>query len=321
MRRIVVTGGAGFIGSHFVDVLLVKTNFIIHVVDSLTYAGKEENMASFITDQRIHFHKLDITDMDAVDDLLGKYEIDIVVNFAAESHVDNSISNPGVFINTNIIGVYNLLQATMRHWSVKDGWEQSKLFLQVSTDEVYGSLGKTGAFVESDKLEPSSPYSASKASADLLCLSYFKTFSFPVVITRSSNNYGPRQDKEKLIPKTISNLLENKKVPIYGTGENVRDWLYVKDNCNAILNILQFGNRGEVYNIGGKNELSNVQLVKRILHKMDKDESSIDFVDDRLGHDFRYAINDSKLRKLIGNYTETEFDEGIAKTIYYYLND
>jgi dTDP-glucose 4,6-dehydratase len=321
MKQIIVSGGAGFIGSHFVDILLFKSNYIIHVVDSLTYAGKEENMASFIADQRVHFHKIDITDNYALEDLFSRYEIDIVVNFAAESHVDNSILNPGVFINTNIIGVYNLLQAAMKHWSLKEGWEQSKLFIQVSTDEVYGSLGKTGAFVETDNLVPSSPYSASKASADLLCLSYFKTFSFPVVITRSSNNYGPRQDKEKLIPKTISKLLENNKVPIYGTGENVRDWIYVKDNCNAIFNILQSGNRGEIYNIGGNNELSNILIVKRIINLMDKDESNIAFVDDRLGHDYRYAINDSKLKGLIGKYLETGFDQGIMETISFYLNN
>ena len=321
MKRIVVTGGAGFIGSHFVDVLLLKTDYIIHVVDSLTYAGKEENMASFITDQRVHFHKLDIIDKDGIDDLFSRYDFDLVVNFAAESHVDNSISNPGVFVNTNIIGVYTLLQVSKRHWSAGEGWEQSKLFLQVSTDEVYGSLGKTGAFIETDNLEPSSPYSASKASADLLCLSYFKTFNFPILITRSSNNYGPRQDTEKLIPKTITNLLDKKKVPIYGTGENVRDWLYVKDNCNAILSILQSGIRGEVYNIGGNNELSNVQLVKRIIHIMDNDESNISFVDDRIGHDFRYAINDSKLRGLIGSYHETGFDQGIVETISFYHNN
>lgn len=321
MKQVIVTGGAGFIGSHFIELLLLKSDYFIHVVDSLTYAGKEKNMSTFITNNRVHFHKIDITDVNALDKIFDKYEVDIVVNFAAESHVDNSIDNPDIFISTNILGVHNLLQVSIRHWSVKEAWENSNLFIQISTDEVYGSLGKTGAFKETYILDPSSPYSASKASGDLLCLSYFKTYNFPVIITRSSNNYGPRQDKEKLIPKTISNLLEEKPVPIYGNGENVRDWLYVKDNCNAIIGILEAGIRGEIYNICGNNEVSNIQLVTKIIDVMGKDESSIRFINDRPGHDFRYAINDNKLRKTIGGYVETGLDAGISETIAYYLNN
>jgi len=238
------------------------------------------------------------------------------VNFAAESHVDNSIDEPSIFMQTNIIGVVNLLNNAKRFWK-----DYSKhLFIQVSTDEVYGSLGKDGLFDEDSLVRPNSPYSSSKASADLIAMSYYRTYGLPVVITRSSNNFGPRQDKEKLIPKTILNSLNGVKIPLYGNGKNVRDWIFVKDNCNAILLLLKSALIGQVYNIGGLNERTNLEIIEIILFKLSAGEDNIEFVRDRLGHDYRYAIDDYKTNSLIGDYRNYNFDDAISLTIEFYLS-
>jgi dTDP-glucose 4,6-dehydratase len=314
MKKYLITGGAGFIGSHFIEMLLNhEEDALVYNLDKLTYAGKHENMPFF--DVKRHFFiQGDICDQTLVSNLFKTHNFDVVVNFAAESHVDNSIDEPSIFMQTNIIGVVNLLNNAKRYW--KD--YTSHLFIQISTDEVYGSLGRDGLFDEDSFIRPNSPYSSSKASADLIAMSYYKTYGLPVVITRSSNNFGPRQDKEKLVPKTILNSLNGVKIPLYGNGKNVRDWIYVKDNCNAILQLLKSALIGQVYNIGGLNERTNLEIIEIILSKLSAGEDNIEFVRDRLGHDYRYAIDDSKLTTLIGRYRLTSFDEGIDKTIGYY---
>lgn len=318
MKNILVTGGAGFIGSHFVDLVISETDFKVIVLDKLTYAGKIENMTSFLDLDRVQFIKGDICDYNLVSSIFEQFEIDLVINFAAESHVDNSIDNPILFFETNVIGTLNLLQSAYFNWSGIENWKVRFKFIQISTDEVYGMLGNKGRFNESMCLQPSSPYSSSKASADLLCLSYFKTFELPIVITRSSNNFGPRQHIEKFIPKLIMNTIKDKKIPIYGNGMNVREWQYVKDNCYAIYQLIFKSKNGEIYNIGGGHELTNVALARNVLKIIGKSDDLISFVVDRPGHDFRYSVDDKKLTAAIGQWHKKPFDEAILETISYY---
>lgn len=318
MKKVLVTGGAGFIGSHFVDLILDKSDHNVIVIDNLTYAGKQINMSSFIKNNRVKFIKLDISDKESIQRMFESENIDFVVNFAAESHVDNSIKDSSKFITTNIIGVHNLIDMAMLYWTREEDWTKSKRFLQISTDEVYGSLEDNSGFSEGDPLRPNNPYSASKASADLIVMSYFKTFGFPAIITRSSNNFGPRQDIEKFIPKIIYNSINNIEIPIYGSGENVRDWIFVRDNCYAIYEIMMKGKIGEVYNIGGDNELKNIDVAAKIIELVGPYSELIVHVEDRLGHDFRYSIDSSKTFELIGEYKEKDFDTNLNETIQYY---
>lgn len=307
--RILVTGGAGFIGSCFVRHILKKHKVIN--LDALTYCGNLENLKDVEANPDYEFVHGNICDKKLVRELVR--EVDCVVNFAAESHVDNSIKHPEIFIETNVQGTLNLLQACR-----EIGIER---FLQVSTDEVYGTLGKTGYFYETTPLAPNSPYSASKASADMLVRAYHETYNMPVLNTRCSNNYGPYQYPEKLIPFFISQLLKGEKVPVYGDGLNVRDWLYVYDHCEAIDVVLHKGKVGEVYNIGGHNEKTNMEITRLILEAMGKDESSIKFVEDRLGHDRRYAISNDKITSELGWKPSLTFEEGIKLTIDWYLKN
>ena len=310
--KILVTGGAGFIGSCFVRHILKKhPDYKVINLDALTYAGNIENLDDVKNNPNYKFVHGNICDKMLARELIS--ECDCVVNFAAESHVDRSITGPEIFIETNVQGTLNLLQA-----SKEVGVER---FLQVSTDEVYGSLGKTGYFHETTPLAPNSPYSASKASADMLVRAYHETYNMPVLNTRCSNNYGPYQYPEKLIPFFISQLLKGEKVPVYGDGLNVRDWLYVYDHCEAIDVVLHKGKVGEVYNIGGHNEKTNMEITKLILDAMGKDESSIKYVEDRLGHDRRYAICNDKIQSELGWKPSLTFEEGIKLTIDWYLNN
>lgn len=334
MKTYLVTGGAGFIGSNFIHYMLGKYEdiFIINL-DKLTYAGNLSSLQDVSNSKRYTFIKGDITDASLVNSIFDRYCIDYVVNFAAESHVDRSIENPMEFIKTNIEGAFTLLQSAKKAWLRDDTWESGKKFLQVSTDEVYGSLGETGSFVETTPLDPRSPYSASKTSADVLVKSYFDTYKMPVNITRCSNNYGPYQFPEKLIPLMINNCLSGKDLPVYGDGKNVRDWIYVEDHCIAIDLVLHNGSAGEVYNIGGGNERTNIQIVKTIISTL-KDilpyddarkshigEDQIKYVADRKGHDRRYAIDSSKLSGELGWKAKTSFEEGMRSTIAWYLDN
>jgi len=310
--KLLVTGGAGFIGSCFVRHILNKyPEYKVINLDALTYAGNIENLNDVKDNANYTFVHGDICDKNLVRDLVS--QVDTVVNFAAESHVDRSITGPEIFIDTNVKGTLNLLQA-----SREIGVER---YLQVSTDEVYGSLGKTGYFTEATPIAPNSPYSASKASADMLVRAYFETYGMPVLTTRCSNNYGPYQFPEKLIPFFIAQLLKGEKVPVYGDGLNVRDWLYVYDHCAAIDTVLHKGKIGEVYNIGGHNEKTNMEITKIILEALGKDESSIKYVEDRLGHDQRYAIDNNKIQTELGWEPSLTFEEGIKLTIDWYLNN
>ena len=310
--KLLVTGGAGFIGSCFVRHILSKyDDYKVINLDALTYCGNIENLKDIENNANYKFIHGNICDKKLVRDLVA--EVDCVINFAAESHVDNSIKRPEIFIETNVQGTLNLLQA-----SKELGVDR---FLQVSTDEVYGSLGKTGYFYETTPLAPNSPYSASKASADLLVRAYHETYKLPVLNTRCSNNYGPYQYPEKLIPFFISQLLKGEKVPVYGDGLNVRDWLYVYDHCGAIDTVLHKGKIGEIYNIGGHNEKTNLEITHLILEAMGKDESSIKYVEDRLGHDRRYAISNDKISTELGWSPSITFEEGIKLTIEWYLSN
>ena len=325
MKTILVTGGAGFIGSNFVHYMLDKTEDKIVNLDALTYAGNLNNLNDIQESKRYHFIKGDIKDKDLVEVLFQKYNIDTVVNFAAESHVDRSIEQPDLFLTTNILGTQVLLDAAKNAWNVHGNDKYSKeyrdgvKFLQVSTDEVYGALGKTGMFVEMMPLQPNSPYSASKASADLLVRAYHETYGLPVNITRCSNNYGPYQFPEKLIPLMINNCLHDKSLPVYGDGMQVRDWLHVQDHCSAIATVLQKGQDGEVYNIGGNNEKANIEIVKLIIAALNKDESLIQYVKDRPGHDRRYAIDNTKITTELDWAPSYTFEQGIEETIQWYL--
>lgn len=312
MKRLIVTGGAGFIGNCFIRHILKKhPDYKIINLDVLTYAGNIENLDDVKTNPNYEFVHGNICDKNLVRDLVS--QADAVVNFAAESHVDRSITGPEIFIETNVQGTLNLLQACK-----EIGIER---YLQVSTDEVYGSLGKTGYFYETTPIQPNSPYSASKASADMLVRAYYETYKLPVLTTRCSNNYGPYQYPEKLIPFFISQLLKGEKVPVYGDGLNVRDWLYVYDHCEAIDTVLHKGKVGEVYNIGGHNEKTNMEITRLVLSAMGKDENSIKYVEDRLGHDKRYAIDNTKIQTELGWEPSVTFEEGIKMTIDWYLNN
>ena len=376
MKTYLVTGAAGFIGTNFVKYMLekYKEKIKIIVLDKLTYAGNIENIQEEIDSKKVEFVKGDICNRELVEDIFSRYEIDYLVNFAAESHVDRSISNPQIFLETNILGTQNLLEASKKFWSIgrdENGYpvyKEGKKFLHISTDEVYGSLSKdyTEAkelvldnrvkkvaegrknlktygdkfFTEETPLDPRSPYSASKTSSDMIVRAYAETYKFPMNITRCSNNYGPYQFPEKLIPLIIKNILEGKKLPVYGDGSNVRDWLYVKDHNKAVDMVINNGRLGEVYNIGGFNEEKNINIVKltidtiakimkeepeyRKVLKTDVENISYDlisYVQDRLGHDARYAIDPEKIVTELGWYPETSFDEGIEKTIRWYLDN
>lgn len=315
--KIIVTGGAGFIGSNFVYYQLENhPEDTVICVDCLTYAGNMATLEKALEHKNFFFEKVDIADRRAVFDVFQKYSPDIVVNFAAESHVDRSIENPEVFLRTNIIGTSTLMDACR-----KFGIQR---YHQVSTDEVYGDLPLDRPdlfFTEDTPIHTSSPYSASKASADLLVLAYHRTYGLPVTISRCSNNYGPYHFPEKLIPLMIINALDNKELPVYGKGENVRDWLYVKDHCSAIDKIVRNGTVGEIYNIGGHNERTNLCVVKTILKLLGKPESLIHYVTDRPGHDRRYAIDPTKIHKELGWLPETDFDKGIEYTVRWYLEN
>ena len=376
MKTYLVTGAAGFIGTNFVKYMLEKYGRSIRIIvlDKLTYAGNIENIQEEIDSKKIDFIKGDICNRELVEDIFSRYEIDYVVNFAAESHVDRSISNPQIFLETNILGTQNLLDVSKKFWSIgKDEngypvYKEGKKFLHISTDEVYGSLSKdyTEAkelvlnekvkkvaegrknlktygdkfFTEETPLDPRSPYSASKTSSDMIVRAYAETYKFPMNITRCSNNYGPYQFPEKLIPLIIKNILEGKKLPVYGDGSNVRDWLYVKDHNKAVDMVINNGRLGEVYNIGGFNEEKNINIVKltidtiakimkeepeyRKVLKTDAENISYDlisYVQDRLGHDARYAIDPEKIVTELGWYPETSFDKGIEQTIRWYLDN
>lgn len=315
--KVLVTGGAGFIGANFVFYMMDKhPDYHIVCLDALTYCGNLKTLEPVIDKENFKFVKGDITDRELVFNLFQEENFDVVVNFAAESHVDRSIEDPGVFLKTNILGTQTLMDAS-REYSVKR-------FHQVGTDEVYGDLPLDRPdlfFTEDMPLTASSPYSASKASADLLVMAYHRTYGLPVTISRCSNNYGPYQFPEKLIPLMIKNALADESLPVYGTGENVRDWLYVEDHCKAIDMIIHNGKIGEVYNIGGHNEKSNLDVVKTILKQIGKPESLITYVGDRKGHDLRYAIDPAKIHAELGWLPDTKFDDGIRQTIQWYLDN
>lgn len=328
MKTLLVTGGAGFIGSNFVIYMSAKhPDYKIINLDKLTYAGNLENLKSVEGKKNHLFVQGDICDRETVEKIFREHRVDCVVNFAAESHVDRSIRDPEVFVKTNILGTVNLLNTARKFWETDKGYGEGKKFIQVSTDEVYGSLGETGYFTETTPLDPHSPYSASKASADLMVKSYHDTYGMPVNITRCSNNYGPYQFPEKLIPLMINNALKKKPLPVYGDGMNIRDWLYVEDHCQAIEMVMHKGRAGEVYNIGGHNERPNIVIVKTIINylreKVDPSitEELITYVEDRKGHDRRYGIDPAKIKEELGWYPETSFETGIVKTINWYLNN
>jgi dTDP-glucose 4,6-dehydratase len=311
--KILVTGGAGFIGSNYVHYHFEKyPEDEIFVLDKLTYAGNLMNLDKFMVEKRFHFVQGDIADKEFVDELFEKEKFDVVINFAAETHVDRSITGPGIFVLTNIVGTHNLLDAARQNGV--------KRFHQVSTDEVYGDLGtdSTDLFTEDTPIAPNCPYAASKASADLLVRSYYETYKMPVTISRCSNNYGPYQFPEKLIPYFFKLISENKPVPVYGDGKNVRDWLFVLDHCRAIDMIIKGGKVGGVYNVGGNNEKTNLEITKFLLDFLGKDESLIHFVNDRLAHDRRYAIDSNKLQNELGWKPSVDFAEGIQKTFNWY---
>lgn len=327
MKTIMVTGGAGFIGSNFIKMMLTKhPDYKIVNIDALTYAGNLDNLKD-IDNENYTFMKADIRDKAKIEEIFKEYDVTVVVNFAAESHVDRSIEEPEIFLTTNIIGTQVLLDTAKKYWKLNPDDKYSKeyrpevKFLQVSTDEVYGALGETGMFVETTPLMPNSPYSASKASADLIVRAYNETFGMPVNITRCSNNYGPYQFPEKLIPLIINNCLKEKNLPVYGDGKQVRDWLHVSDHCSAIDTVLHKGKDGEVYNIGGNNEKANIEIVKLIINILGKSENLIKYVKDRPGHDRRYAIDNKKITTELGWKPAYTFEQGMKETIQWYLNN
>jgi dTDP-glucose 4,6-dehydratase len=324
--KILVTGGAGFIGSNFLRTYVPKyPNHAFINLDKLTYAANLYNLKDISDAKNYFFVQADIADFESVKTVFDRFKPDIVVHFAAESHVDRSILGPAEFIKTNIVGTFNLLEACRFYWNDKEG----KLFHHVSTDEVYGSLGGTGYFTEESRYDPSSPYSASKASSDHLVRAYHRTYDLPVKVTNCTNNYGPYQFPEKLIPLTILNALEGKPIPIYGKGQNVRDWLYVKDHCEAIRAVIQKGRIGETYNISGNEERKNIDVVKEICQILAEEmaksaaefKSLITFVADRPGHDLRYALDSSKIRNELGFKPKETFSSGLRKTVKWYLSN
>jgi len=326
-KNILITGGAGFIGSHAVRHFVKKyPEYRIVNLDKLTYAGNLMNLRDIENAPNYHFEKADILDFERLKQIFDKYQIDTVLHFAAESHVDRSIENPNDFVMTNVLGTVNLLNAAKSYW--KDF--KDKLFYHVSTDEVYGALGDTGKFTETTRYDPHSPYSASKASSDHFVRAYYHTYGLPVVISNCSNNYGPYQFPEKLIPLMINNIVQEKPLPVYGKGENVRDWLYVQDHIDAIDLIMHRGKTGETYNIGGDNERKNIEVVEKLCEITDellgrqpagKSKKLIRFVQDRAGHDWRYAIDISKIKNELGWTPKTDFDEGLRKTVRWYLEN
>lgn len=328
MKRVLVTGGAGFIGSNFVSYLLKHKKQVECLVnlDALTYAGNLENLTAVESDAHYNFVKGDIRDKDLVEKLFTQYDFDTVVHFAAESHVDRSIEEPELFLTTNIVGTQILLDSAKRNWKIHSDdkysceYREGVRYLQVSTDEVYGALGSTGMFTETTPLSPNSPYSSSKAGADLIVRAYHETYGMPVNITRCSNNYGPYQFPEKLIPLMIHNALNDKPLPVYGDGMQIRDWLHVSDHCAAIIEVLEKGRVGEVYNIGGNNEKANIEIVRLILKELGKSESLITHVKDRPGHDRRYAIDNTKITTELGWAPAYTFEQGMKETIQWYLN-
>ena len=325
MKNILVTGGAGFIGSNFVKHMLATYDYNIINIDALTYAGNLENLTDVENNPKYTFIKADIRDRETLDRIFAEHHIDTVVNFAAESHVDRSIEDPELFLSTNILGTQALLDTAKKYWKVNPEDKHCRLFkegvkyLQVSTDEVYGTLGKEGMFTETTPLAPNSPYSSSKAGADLIVRAYHETFGMPINITRCSNNYGPYQFPEKLIPLMINNCLNNKDLPVYGDGMQIRDWLHVHDHCTGIDTVLHKGKVGEVYNIGGNNEKANIEIVKLIIKNLGKSEELIKYVQDRPGHDRRYAIDNSKITRELGWEPSYTFEQGIKETIEWYL--
>ena len=329
MKTYLVTGGAGFIGSNFVIYMLNKYDDVkIINVDVLTYAGNLENLKSVENNPRYSFVQADICDRETISKIFAENEIDYVVNFAAESHVDRSISNPEIFVKTNVEGTVNMLQCAKNAWSIGDDkYKDGVKYLQVSTDEVYGSLGETGYFTETTPLDPHSPYSSSKASADFFVKAFGDTYKFPINITRCSNNYGPYQFPEKLIPLIMNNTLKHKDLPVYGDGMQIRDWLYVEDHCKAIDMVIRGGKLGEVYNVGGHNEKPNIFIVKSIIEYIKENVDStvgeymIKHVTDRKGHDRRYGIDPQKIKDELGWYPETCFEVGIKKTLKWYLEN
>ena len=329
MKTVLVTGGAGFIGSNFIHLALDNPDVHIVNLDALTYAGNLDSLKDVEDNGRYTFVQGDICDSDLVRKLLREQQPDAIVHFAAESHVDRSIDGPVVFIQTNINGTFTLLENARRYWLELDDQKKEQFrFLHVSTDEVYGSLGEEGYFTEETPYAPNSPYSASKASSDHLARAYFHTYGLPVTITNCSNNYGPYQFPEKLIPLMLLNALEGKPLPVYGSGQNVRDWLYVEDHCRAILTVLEQGKPGEKYNIGGHNEKTNLSIVQALCDILDRRQprgdgqsyrEQITFVRDRPGHDLRYAIDAAKIRQELGWVQQETFETGIVKTVEWYL--
>lgn len=312
--NILVTGGAGFIGSNFIHYILGKyPNYQIVNLDLLTYAGNLENVSSLDENQNYHFIQGDIGDYDLVSKIIKEHQINLIVNFAAETHVDRSISAPDVFLQTNILGTHNLLRAALENGQIR--------FHQVSTDEVFGSLTDAGYFTENTPYQPRSPYSASKAAADHLVRAYYHTYNLPITISNCSNNYGPYQFPEKIIPLFITNLLNNKKLPLYGTGQNIRDWLYVEDHCRAIDLIVHYGKIGETFLVGANNEKTNKEITDLLLKAFEKGEEMVDYVADRKGHDYRYAIDASKIKRELNWQAETNFEQGLHKTIEWYKNN
>ena len=326
MKNILVTGGAGFIGSNFIKYMLETYEYNIINIDNLTYAGNLENLTDIENNSKYIFIKADIRDRQVLEQIFTEHHIDTVVNFAAESHVDRSIEDPELFLTTNVLGTQALLDTAKKYWKVNPEDKHCRLFkegvkyLQVSTDEVYGTLGKEGMFTETTPLAPNSPYSASKAGADMIVRAYYETFGMPINITRCSNNYGPYQFPEKLIPLMINNCINNKELPVYGDGMQIRDWLHVKDHCTGIDTVLHKGKIGEVYNIGGNNEKANIEIVKLIIQTLGKSEELIKYVQDRPGHDRRYAIDNTKITTELGWAPSYTFEQGIKETIEWYLS-
>lgn len=328
MKTLLVTGGAGFIGSNFVKLMLERhPSYKIINVDALTYAGNLENLKDIQDKENYTFLKADIREQEKIEEIFSLYDITFVVNFAAETHVDRSIEEPNAFLTTNIIGTQILLEVAKKYWKVKPldkyckKYKPGVKFLQVSTDEVYGTLDKTGKFIEEMPLLPNSPYSATKASADLIVRAYNETYGMPVNITRCSNNYGPYQFPEKLIPLMINNCLNGKDLPVYGDGMQIRDWLHVSDHCSAIDTVLHKGLNGEIYNIGGNNEKANIEIVEMIIKTLEKPKEIIKYVKDRPGHDRRYAIDNTKITSQLGWEPVYTFDQGILETIEWYIKN
>ncbi|WP_022793408.1 dTDP-glucose 4,6-dehydratase [Marinococcus halotolerans] len=310
--NILVTGGNGFIGSNFIRYVLKNSDYNVVNLDLLTYAGNRNNLLD-VNSHKYEFIYGDINNEDLINLIINKFNINVILNFAAESHVDRSIEGPKLFFETNLMGTQSLLNQAKKN--------SIDRFIQISTDEVYGSIENGNHFSESSPLKPNSPYSSSKAGADLLVRSYYKTYDFPGIITRCSNNYGPYQHPEKLIPMVIKKALRDEKLPVYGDGKQIRDWLHVDDHCKAIFTVLKYGNEGEVYNIGGNNEIANIEVIKNILRYLNKSYDLIEYVKDRKGHDRRYAIDSSKLKNELGWEPEQTFEKGINHTLNWYLNN